>query len=196
MKNIFVLLAITKKLLHDHTGKFKYLWLFYDYLPYNSNTEAYWTRLKQHGKHMPLNFRPYLMSPCERCVPVHVIFWLADINHLVGVQLEHALHLQLAAAVLRLVRGAFGHSLLLQLLPTSLALPYPSQIPKGQKRSRAMNNTDRRYRKFLDYTTHQKNTSLFFLFLFLKQKEISNFTWESFMVRFCAWQYLLVNFKA
>lgn len=154
-----------KKLLHDHTGKFKYFWLPYDYLLYNSKTKAYRTRQKNPQKEL-LIFHPYLMSPCERCVPVHIIFWLADINHLIGVQLEHALHLQLTAAVLRLVRGAFGHSLLLQLLPSSLALPYPSQIPKGQRRSRAMNNTDQRYRKFLDYATHKKNTSLFFFLFF------------------------------
>lgn len=34
-----------------------------------------------------------LMCPSERCVPVHVVLRLADIDHLVGVELEHALHL-------------------------------------------------------------------------------------------------------
>lgn len=57
---------------------------------------------------------------------VHVVLRLADVNHLIGVQLEHALHLQLTAALLCLVRGGLGHPLLLQLLPTSLALSDPS----------------------------------------------------------------------
>lgn len=73
------------------------------------------------------------MSSCERCVSVHVVLRLADVNHLVGVQLEHALHLQLTAALLCLVWGRLGHPLLLQLLPTSLALSDPSQVPEGQK---------------------------------------------------------------
>lgn len=64
---------------------------------------------------------------------VHVVLGLADVNHLVGVQLEHALHLQLTVALLCLVRGGLGHPLLLQLLPTSLALSDPSQVPEGQK---------------------------------------------------------------
>lgn len=38
-------------------------------------------------------FCSYLMSPRERRVPVHIVFGLADIDHLVGVELEHALHL-------------------------------------------------------------------------------------------------------
>lgn len=82
-----------------------------------------------------------LMSPRQRRVPVHVVLWLADIDHLVGVELEHTLHLQLTVTVLRLVRRGLGHSLLLQLLPSSLALPYSSQIPEGENRSTAVNNT-------------------------------------------------------
>lgn len=96
--------------------------------------------------------RIYLMSPCECCVSVHIIFWLADIDHLVGVELEHALHLQFTSAILWLVWGALGHSLLLQLLPSSLTFPYPSQIPESQKRLTTMNNRDWVKR---DYFTHQ-----------------------------------------
>lgn len=85
--------------------------------------------------------RAYLMSSSESRVPVHVVLGLAHIDHLVGVELEHALHPQLTVALLRLVRGALGHSLLLQLLPSSLALPYPSQIPESPSRSTTMRDS-------------------------------------------------------
>lgn len=75
------------------------------------------------------------MSPRQRRVSVHVVFRLADVNHLVGVELEHALDLQLAVVLQRLVGGDPGHLLLLQLLPSSLALPDPPQVPEGPKQT-------------------------------------------------------------
>lgn len=95
------------------------------------------------------------MSPCERRVSVHVVLRLADVNHLVGVQLEHALHLQLTAALLCLVRGGLAHPLLLQLLPTSLALSDPSQVPKGQKNhDNNVSKTGQPQKKSLLITSH------------------------------------------
>lgn len=77
----------------------------------------------------------HLVGPRQCCMPVHVVLWLADINHLVGVELEHTLDLQLAVVFQWLVRGDPGHLLLLQLLPSSLALPYPPQVPEGPKQT-------------------------------------------------------------
>lgn len=44
-----------------------------------------------------------LMSPCQCSVSVHIVFRFADIDHLVGVEFEHTLHLQFAAAILQLL---------------------------------------------------------------------------------------------
>lgn len=100
-------------------------------------------------------YSAHLMSPCQCRVSVHVIFWLADINHLVGVELEHALDLQLAVVFKRLVRGDPGHFLLLQLLPSSLAPPDPSQVPEGRSRRTTINNTDWSPSKSSDYCTQK-----------------------------------------
>ena len=72
----------------------------------------------------------HLMGPRERCMPVHVVFGLADIHHLVRVELEHALHL----GVLRAIRGPLGDPLLLQKLPSTLALAYSPQVPGDHNR--------------------------------------------------------------
>jgi len=72
----------------------------------------------------------YLVGPRERRVPVHVVLRLADVHHLVGVELEHALHL----GVLGPLRGPLGDPLLLQLLPPTLALAYSPQVPGGHNR--------------------------------------------------------------
>lgn len=101
----------------------------------------------------------HLMSPCECCVSVHIVLWLADIDHLVGVELEHALHLQLTVAILWLVWGALGHSLRLQLLPSPLTFSYPSQIPEDQKRMTTMNKTDRVKRNYVRLS-HIKRSQL------------------------------------
>lgn len=130
------------------------------------------------------------MSPCECRVPVHIVLWLADIHHLVGVQLEHALHLQVTVAVLRLVRGPLGHSFLLQLLPSSLALSYPSQIPVGKNRFATMSNTDWQQeikkKKHLFITPHIERVHHTY-------REAYNFTWTSFIG---IPQYALCSFKA
>lgn len=129
---------------------------------------------------------PHLMSPCERRVSVHVVLRLADINHLVGVQLEHALHLELTAALLCLIRGGLGHPLLLQLLPTSLALSDPSQVPEGQKNhDNNVSKTGQPQKKSSDHFTHQQGCTSHLQGKFaqisrLWQKSLI-FTWDGYM---------------
>lgn len=86
---------------------------------------------------------------------VHVIFGLADVDHLVSVELEHALDLQLAVVFQRLVRGDPGHLLLLQLLPSPLALPYPSQVSEGGSRRTSISDTNGPPSQTSDYSTQQ-----------------------------------------
>lgn len=100
-------------------------------------------------------FSAHLMSSCQRRVSVHVVFWLADVDHLVGVELEHALDLQLAVVFQRLVRGDPGHLLLLQLLPSPLALPYPPQVPEGGSRRATISDADGPPSQTSDYSTQQ-----------------------------------------
>lgn len=95
------------------------------------------------------------MSSRQRRVSVHVVLRLADVDHLVGVELEHALDLQLAVVLQRRVRGDPGHLLLLQPLPSPLALPYPSQVPEGGSRRASISDTNGPPSQTSDYSTRQ-----------------------------------------
>lgn len=64
------------------------------------------------------------MSSQQGSASVHVILRLEDIDHLVRVELKHALHFLLFQGFLAAFTG-----LLVQLLSTLLVLPDPSQIP-------------------------------------------------------------------
>lgn len=112
---------------------------------------AWWDQWCELGS----GFSAHLMSSCQCRVSVHVVFWLADIDHLVGVELEHALDLQLAVVFQRLVRGDPGHLLLLQLLPSPLALPYPSQVPGGRSRWTTVSDSDWPPSQASDYSAQQ-----------------------------------------
>ena len=75
----------------------------------------------------------YLMSPGQRSASVHVVLRLEDVHHLVRVEFEHALHLQILSAV-GLLRRPRSRLHLLQLLPPSLALPDPPEVPDWKRR--------------------------------------------------------------
>lgn len=68
------------------------------------------------------------MSSQQGSASVHVVLRLEDIHHLVGVELEHTFHFK----VLCILHGLFLSlaGLLLQLLPTTLVLPYPTEVPE------------------------------------------------------------------
>lgn len=66
----------------------------------------------------------YLLSSQQGGASVHVILRLEDVNHLVRVELEHALHFLLFQGFLPTLAG-----LLVQLLSALLVFPDPSQIP-------------------------------------------------------------------
>ena len=72
-------------------------------------------------------------------MPVHVVFGLADVHHLVRVELEHALHL----GVLGAIGGPLGVPPLLQKLPSTLALAYSPQVPEGHNREEGHRYTTR-----------------------------------------------------
>lgn len=80
----------------------------------------------------------YLVSPQQGGASVHVVLRLEDVNHLVRVELEHALHFLLLQGLLPALAG-----LLVQLLPALLVLPDPSQVPGGQKGKDQRNETRR-----------------------------------------------------
>ena len=66
----------------------------------------------------------YLVSSQQGSASVHVILRLKDVDHLVRVEFEHALHFLLFQGFLASLTG-----LLVQLLSAFLVLPDPSQIP-------------------------------------------------------------------
>lgn len=74
-----------------------------------------------------------LVSPGQRSASVHVVLRLENVHHLVGVEFEHALHLQVLSAV-GLLQRPRSRLRLLQLLPPSLALPYPPEVPDWKRR--------------------------------------------------------------
>lgn len=65
----------------------------------------------------------YLVSSQQGSASVHVILRLKDVDHLVRVEFEHALHFLLFQGFLASLTG-----LLVQLLSALLVLPDPSQI--------------------------------------------------------------------
>lgn len=67
----------------------------------------------------------YLMSAQQGGAPVHVVLGLEHVHHLVGVELEHALHLHVLRVLL--LPAIFG--VLLLLFASALALPDPPQVP-------------------------------------------------------------------
>lgn len=72
----------------------------------------------------------YLVSSQQGSASVHVVLRLKDVDHLVRVELEHALHLLFFQGFLAALIG-----LLVQLLSALLVLSDPPQIP-GYKRAR------------------------------------------------------------
>lgn len=75
----------------------------------------------------------YLLSSQQRGPPVHVILRFDHVHHLIGVQLEFTLQLVQA---LHILHGLLTVSLLpflLLLLPTTLTLTDPPQIPANQR---------------------------------------------------------------
>lgn len=66
----------------------------------------------------------YLVSPHQGGAAVHVVLRLKDVDHFVGVEFEHALHLFLLHGFLPPLTG-----LLVHLLPALLVLPDPPQVP-------------------------------------------------------------------
>lgn len=73
----------------------------------------------------------YLVSSQQGSASVHVILRLEDVDHLVRVELEHALHFLFFQGFLAALAG-----LLVQLLSALLVLPDPSQIPGYERRDR------------------------------------------------------------
>lgn len=69
------------------------------------------------------------MSPQQGSASVHVILGLKDVNHLVRVEFEHALHFLLLQRLLAALAR-----LLVQLLSALLVLPDPPQVPGGHSR--------------------------------------------------------------
>lgn len=65
----------------------------------------------------------YLVSSQQGSASVHVILRLKDVDHLIRVEFEHALHFLLFQGFLASLTG-----LLVQLLSALLVLPDPSQI--------------------------------------------------------------------
>lgn len=72
------------------------------------------------------------MSSQQGSASVHVILRLKDVDHLVRVEFEHALHLLLFQGFLASLTG-----LLVQLLAALLVLPDPSQIPDQERRDKS-----------------------------------------------------------
>jgi len=77
----------------------------------------------------------YLLSSQQSSPPVHVVLRFDHVHHLIGVQLEFTLQLVQA---LHALHGLLTVSLLpflLLLLPTTLTLTDPPQIPANQRNS-------------------------------------------------------------
>lgn len=72
----------------------------------------------------------YLVGSEQGSAPVHVILRLEHIHHLVGVELEHALHIHAIGCLGRLLCRILGLPLL-HLLAT-LAFTNPPQVPYGE----------------------------------------------------------------
>lgn len=75
----------------------------------------------------------HLLSSQQCCPPVHVILRLDHVHHLVGVQLEFTLQLVQALHVLHGLLTVPLLAFLLLLLPTTLALADPPQVPANQR---------------------------------------------------------------
>lgn len=73
----------------------------------------------------------YLMSSQQSSASVHVVLRLEDVDHLVRVKFEHALHFLFFQGFLATLKG-----LLVQLLSALLVLSDPSQIPIYQRAQR------------------------------------------------------------
>lgn len=68
------------------------------------------------------------MSSQQGGASVHVVLGLEHVHHLVGVELEHALHLYVLSVLL--FPAVFR--VLLRLLAAALTLPDPPQIPAAK----------------------------------------------------------------
>lgn len=84
----------------------------------------------------------YLVSSQQGSASVHVILRLKDVNHLVRVKLEHALHLLFFKGFLATLARLF-----VQLLSALLVLPDPPQIPgETERRQTRLLNESLMYR--------------------------------------------------
>lgn len=77
--------------------------------------------------------RSYLLSSQQSGPPVHVILRFDHVHHLIGVQFEFTLQLVQALHVLHGLLTVSLLPFLLLLLPTTLTLTDPPQIPANQR---------------------------------------------------------------
>lgn len=77
--------------------------------------------------------RSYLLSSQQSSPPVHVILRFDHVHHLIGVQFEFTLQLVQALHVLHGLLTVSLLPFLLLLLPTTLTLTDPPQIPANQR---------------------------------------------------------------